>query len=425
MFFWICSSFLQKFYFCVSFLIIIMERENVGATNSSDSKLKSSYNFGKSFLGLDKCNACIGTSACKKFFKEEIRFQNWLAPHLRLPPADLQRYAGNHSDDGESWRPVEIYRLSSKSQHDLADKRICSTFTKKKLCSIEMILKKTKRFQKWKTAKRLTPDLVQGLPVQFLRCPSQRLLDRIIRRYTEVFDACSVYMTHLTDKDKMRLLYTLSVNAHPIVLQIFPGAEGWPFPKYLGSCGRLFVSTSSHPLISLNDSAPEIAADLVYQLLQTIHHLSNNDLNYFFYFTQIDGSTFGTFSDGRLFVRDTSSLGIIDLQNEKSDRDRNIEETDLFSCLSSDCPPILSSCSNITERQNLILVCKNILPYLLSGKFPGSTQQEIDKFIGVCSNNLINDLEAWKISEKLMNILRPWRACDPRFAYRYPECKYS
>lgn len=288
-----------------------------------------------------------------------------------------------------------------------------------------MILKKTKRFQKWKTAKRLTPDLVQGLPVQFLRCPSQRLLDRIIRRYTEVFDACSVYMTHLTDKDKMRLLYTLSVNAHPIVLQIFPGAEGWPFPKYLGSCGRLFVSTSSHPLISLNDSAPEIAADLVYQLLQTIHHLSNNDLNYFFYFTQIDGSTFGTFSDGRLFVRDTSSLGIIDLQNEKSGRDRNIEETDLFSCLSSDCPPILSSCSNITERQNLILVCKNILPYLLSGKFPGSTQQEIDKFIGVCSNNLINDLEAWKISEKLMNILRPWRACDPRFAYRYPECKYS
>ncbi|PIO22686.1 hypothetical protein AB205_0149700, partial [Aquarana catesbeiana] len=264
-----------------------------------------------------------------------------------------------------------------------------------------------------------------GLPVQFLRCPSQRLLDRIIRRYTEVFDACSVYMTHLTDKDKMRLLYTLSVNAHPIVLQIFPGAEGWPFPKYLGSCGRLFVSTSSHPLISLNDSTPEIAADLVYQLLQTIHHLSNNDLNYFFYFTQIDGSTFGTFSDGRLFVRDTSSLGIIDLQNEKSDRDRNIEETDLFSCLSSDCPPILSSCSNITERQNLILVCKNILPYLLSGKFPGSTQQEIDKFIGVCSNNLINDLEAWKISEKLMNILRPWRACDPRFAYRYPECKYS
>nr|DBA34057.1 TPA: hypothetical protein GDO54_001661 [Pyxicephalus adspersus] len=399
--------------------------ENVAATNSSISKLKSSYNFGKSFLGLDKCNVCVGTSACKKFFKEEIRFENWLAPHLRLPPADLQSFAGNHSDDGDSWRPVVISRLSSKSQHDLADKRICRTFTKKKSCSIEGILRKTERFQKWMNAKRLTPDLVQGLPVQFLRCPSQRLLDRIIRRYTEVFDAGSVYMTHFTDRDKLRLLYTLSVNAHPIILQIFPGAEGWPFPKYLGSCGRLYVSTSTHPLISYNNSAPEIAADLVYQLLQTIQHLSNNDLKYFFYFTHIDGDTFGTFSDGRLFIRDTSNLGIIDLQLEKTGRDRNTEEPDIFSCLSSDCPPVLSSCSNITEKQTLVLVCKNLLPYLISGKFPRSTQGEIDKVLGICSENLTTDQEARKISEKLMNILKPWRACDLRFAYRYPECKYS
>jgi hypothetical protein len=32
--------------------------------------------MGKTFLGLDKCNACIGTSICKKFFKEEIRSES-------------------------------------------------------------------------------------------------------------------------------------------------------------------------------------------------------------------------------------------------------------------------------------------------------------------------------------------------------------
>lgn len=31
------------------------------------------YGFGRSFLGLDKCNACVGTSICKKLFKEDIR----------------------------------------------------------------------------------------------------------------------------------------------------------------------------------------------------------------------------------------------------------------------------------------------------------------------------------------------------------------
>lgn len=62
--------------------------------------------------------------------------------------------------------------------------------------------------------------LPQGLSSPMLRCPSQRLLDRIVRRYAEVPDAGSIYMDHLTDRDKLRLLYTLAVNSHPILLQV-------------------------------------------------------------------------------------------------------------------------------------------------------------------------------------------------------------
>lgn len=39
-------------------------------------RVRSSYTLGRTFLGLDKCNACIGTSICKKFFKEEIRSES-------------------------------------------------------------------------------------------------------------------------------------------------------------------------------------------------------------------------------------------------------------------------------------------------------------------------------------------------------------
>ncbi|XP_069060289.1 divergent protein kinase domain 2B isoform X2 [Pleurodeles waltl] len=279
-----------------------------------EPRIKSSYSFGKTFLGLDKCNACIGTSMCKKFFKDEIRFENWLCPRLKLPSDYLQSYSGNYTDDSESWRQVEISRLMSKHQHDLSDKRICASISKIKSCSIEQVLMKTERFRKWSLAKRLTPDLVQGLPSPILRCPSQRLLDRIVRRYAEVLDAGSVFMDHFTDRDKMRLLYTLSINAHPIVLQIFPGSEGWPFPKYLGACGRLIVSTSTIPLKEFYNSTAEVAADLGYQLLRIIKSMRSNDMNYLFYFTHIEKDTFGVFSDGRLFIKNSSTVGIIDMQ---------------------------------------------------------------------------------------------------------------
>lgn len=100
----------------------------------------------------------------------------------------------------------------------------------------------------------------------------------------------------------------------PSHFQIFPGAEGWPLPKYLGSCGRFLVSTSTSPLQGFYSAAPDQAADLAYQLLGVLESLRNNDLNYFFYFTHVDAGTFGIFNNGHLFIRDASALGVIDRQ---------------------------------------------------------------------------------------------------------------
>uniref|UniRef100_A0A8C8YH57 Divergent protein kinase domain 2B n=1 Tax=Panthera leo TaxID=9689 RepID=A0A8C8YH57_PANLE len=124
-------------------------------------RIRTSYNFGRTFLGLDKCNACIGTSICKKFFKEEIRFDSRLASRVGLPPDPLPSYPANYSDDSKTWRPMEISRLVSKQESDISDRRICASAAAPKTCSIERILRKTGRFQKWLQAKRLTPDLVQ------------------------------------------------------------------------------------------------------------------------------------------------------------------------------------------------------------------------------------------------------------------------
>ncbi|KFO31504.1 divergent protein kinase domain 2B isoform X1 [Fukomys damarensis] len=388
-------------------------------------RVRTTYNLGRTFLGLDKCNACIGTSICKKFFKEEIRFDNSLASHLELPSEYLPSYPANYSDDSKTWRTVEISRLISRYQNEVSDMRICASISAPKTCSIERVLRKTERFQKWLRAKRLTPDLVQGLPSPLLRCPTQRLLDRVVRRYAEVADAGSIFMDHFTDRDKLRLLYTLAINTHPIVLQIFPGAEGWPLPKYLGSCGRLLISTSTRPLQEFFGAPPDQAADIAYQLLGVLESLRSNDLNYFFYFTHVDAGMFGIFNNGHLLIRDASALGVIDKQEGSQTATKTRENQDVFSCLVSGCQAQLPSCDTIAEKHNLVLVCQQLLPRLLQGKFPSPVQEEIDSAVAHCGKSSHPDSEVLWAASQLKDILRSLRTCDPRFAYRYPDCKYS
>ncbi|XP_053165353.1 divergent protein kinase domain 2B isoform X2 [Hemicordylus capensis] len=352
-------------------------------------------------------------------------FDSWLSSSLKLPPNYLPCYSGNYTDDSKSWRPVDISRLTTKYQHDQSDKRICTSLTHAKSCSIEQALWKTERFQKLLKAKRLTPILVQGLRTPMLRCPSQRLLDRIVRRYAEVPDAGSIYMEHFTDRDKLRLLYTLSVNSHPIILQIFPGAEGWPFPKYVGSCGRLIVTTSSRPLKDFYGSSLEVAADLALQLLAVLDSMRNNDLNYFFYFTHVDAGTFGIFNNGHLFIRDASTLGVIDKQEGSQLTSGQQGQKDIFSCLVADCQSVFPSCDSIKHTQSLIMVCEELLPKLLKGKFLPAVQEKIDSALSICANSLLTDQEVIMAAQGLVGILKPLQPCDSRFAYRYPDCKYS
>ncbi|XP_077845703.1 divergent protein kinase domain 2B isoform X3 [Macaca mulatta] len=331
------------------------------------SQVRTSYNFGRTFLGLDKCNACIGTSICKKFFKEEIRSDNWLASHLGLPPDFLLSYPANYSDDSKIWRPVEIFRLVSNYQNEISDRRICASASAPRTCSIERVLRKTERFQKWLQAKRLTPDLVQ----------------------------------------------------------IFPGAEGWPLPQYLGSCGRFLVSTSTRPLQEFYGAPPDQAADLAYQLLGVLESLRSNDLNYFFYFTHIDAGMFGVFNNGHLFIRDASAVGVIDKQEGSQEATRAGENKDIFSCLVSGCQAQLPSCESVSEKQSLVLVCQKLLPRLLQGRFPSPVQDDIDSALAQCGDSTRADPEVLGAASWLKHILRPLRTCDSRFAYRYPDCKYN
>ncbi|KAL2081360.1 hypothetical protein ACEWY4_023213 [Coilia grayii] len=389
------------------------------------------YGFGRSFLGLDKCNACVGTSICKKLFKEDIRFDRWLTSHLELPKASRQHYQGNLTDDSETWRPVVLSRLLSPQRHQLSDRSICSSAGRPPTCSIEAALRATPRFQSWARSHLLFPSMVQGLSAPLLRCPSQRLLDRVVRRYAEVLDVGSVQMKHFSDRDKLRLLYTLAVNQHPLVLQMFPGTEGWPFPRYHGSCGRLVVWAGSRPLSALYSAPLEQRVDAAYQLLHTAQALAANSLRFRLYYTWASEDTFGLAEDGRMLVMDASGIGVIDLQEGSLPDDlitgpANQTSVDVFSCLSGSCdrPP---PCSTVRPSQSFSLLCRNVLPRLLpssdlrSPRLPSHTAREL----ATCANATRPDREVAQAAHTLMDILRTMRPCSPRYGYRYPECIYN
>ncbi|KAL8190443.1 UNVERIFIED_CONTAM: hypothetical protein K2H54_054162 [Gekko kuhli] len=207
-------------------------------------------------------------------------------------------------------------------------------------------------------------------------------------------------------------------------LQIFPEAEGWPFPKYLGSCGRLIVSTSTRPLKEFYSVSPDVAADLALQLLAVIDSMMNNDLNYYFYFTHVDADTFGVFTNGYLFIRDASRLGIIDMQEVTTLMD-DLHEHDIFSCLAVDCQSVFPSCNSIKHTQSLIMVCEEVLPKLLKDKFLPSIQEEIDRAVATCANSFLAQQEVTTAAQKLAEILKPLQPCHSHFAYRYPDCKYN
>uniref|UniRef100_A0A8C0C1P4 Divergent protein kinase domain 2B n=1 Tax=Buteo japonicus TaxID=224669 RepID=A0A8C0C1P4_9AVES len=399
-------------------LVLALSCNPSAAATASPSAphIKPSYSFGRTFLGLDKCNACIGTSICKKFFKEEIRFDTWLSSRLKLPPSYLLSYSGNYTDDAKSWRLVDITRLTSKYRHDRADKRICTSLLKTKTCSLERALRRTRRFQKLENKHLCCIFLsLQGLSSPMLRCPSQRLLDRIVRRYAEVPDAGSIYMDHLTDRDKLRLLYTLSVNSHPILPHAPPLVPCW-HAWHVGS----FLTTTPPLVLTI-----AVAADLALQLLAVLRSMGTNDLNYFFYFTHVDAGTFGVFSNGHLFIRDASTLGIIDKEEGSQLIDGQQEYKDIFSCLTVDCQSAFVSCNSIREKHSLVMVCQELLPKLLKGKFLQPVQDKIDSFLQHCADGLTDDQGVDEAVAKLAELLKPLRSCDSRFAYRYPDCKYS
>jgi len=151
-------------------------------------------------------------------------------------------------------------------------------------------------------------------------CPTERLLEKIMDRYKEKLDA-----VNLSAIERMQLIVTIMLNQEPIIFQTFPQSEGWPFPAYVGACGRFVVVESGYrPLREFFEASWSIRANLALNVLLIAKKFTDNKSQYGLYWTDISYTTFGV-SEVSLDVveLDGRNIMVVDLYQIKEDQKRN------------------------------------------------------------------------------------------------------
>lgn len=128
-------------------------------------------------------------------------------------------YFAQYGEPREGTRRVVLKRLGSNQELAEIDQKICKRATGRPRCDLIQAMYKTEFARINGDVRLLTPEVVEGWS-DLVHCPSQRLLDRVVRRYAETKDSGSFLLKNLKDTERMQLLMTLAFNPEPLVLQV-------------------------------------------------------------------------------------------------------------------------------------------------------------------------------------------------------------
>lgn len=192
------------------------------------------------FLQLNKCPACFGTSWCRRFLNGQVVFEAWgrlrLLDFLNVKNVYFAQY-GEPREGGR--RRVVLKRLGSQRELAQLDQSICKRATGRPRCDLLQAMPRTEFARLNGDVRLLTPEAVEGWS-DLVHCPSQRLLDRLVRRYAETKDSGSFLLRNLKDSERMQLLLTLAFNPEPLVLQVGVerdrGSSSREGPRGKGGC---------------------------------------------------------------------------------------------------------------------------------------------------------------------------------------------
>ena len=261
----------------------------------------------ESFLEIAKCPACFGVSMCPSFYNGEIALGTWSQFSAAMNVNSKNVYNANYKDKevrkvmisyhsscysfmslqvvlkklGHDFKLSKLDKYIQLHSHSAAEHTLLSehedvatairTLTLRYVMSSyepDRIGKNGKSVHHLKIfesaaniSRVMEPDFNGS---ELLTCPSQRKIDifedRVFAKSQGLYRLTFLYnfMTMLLlNSEPLVFQVFVSCFLFPCptvhnslnILQTFPAEEGWPFPVYLGACGRLVVEENVGPTL--------------------------------------------------------------------------------------------------------------------------------------------------------------------------------
>jgi len=233
-------------------------------------------------------------------------------------------------------KAVILKKLASNQVIAVWEERICSLAHQSPGCEISKAAVKslTASGSKWLTS------YVNGMSY-LTSCPTERLLEKIMDRYCEKLDAIN-----LSARERIQLILTIMLNQEPVIFQTFPQSEGWPFPTYVGACGRFVAVESGYRLLhEFYEATWSDRAHLALKLLLIARKFTDNKSQYGLYWTDISYATFAVNETSLdVVVVDGNSIMVVDLYQIKEEKRRNWDH------------PLYSQFDNCIDKYVIIVI---------------------------------------------------------------------
>ncbi|XP_078661008.1 divergent protein kinase domain 2A-like [Branchiostoma floridae x Branchiostoma belcheri] len=267
----------------------------------------------KHFLGDFYCPACFGDSLCKDFDKK-FQFPNAgrtspLAQngvYFGLKAANKEPIVGKLLVEAE--RYGKFHQFACQGKDSLLEGDSCDVNGAiVELLKQDLTVARLREF-----AAEMDPNEEEEYSI--LRCLSERFLQQAKSAYD--IDKDNVLSTN----ESAKLLTTFLLNPEPIIFQVFHYNQGWPFPSFLGACGRMAVfEHSGSPLRYYYEDTWETRMKLTLKVLELVDKLTNNDQGWVIMPTDLGYDNIVVNSEWELYVIDVEDVVILDLASMPGD----------------------------------------------------------------------------------------------------------
>ncbi|CAN7996324.1 unnamed protein product [Ixodes hexagonus] len=360
-----------------------------------------------SFHEFHKCPACYGDGLCPLL--QNLELEGWSSRTA------LRRFNVKNVFFGE-WNNTRV--VAKKLAHDTelvdADSKLCRPTSHR--CNVAAAMRDklgggdpVAALLSFMSSVRTDQDITA--------CPSRRLVRRVLSAVEANFLAVAHRKGGLNPAQVVA--FTASVNPEPLILQAFPRREGWPFPEFHGSCGRVVVeSYEGRPLSHFESSDWLVRAHLANQLLGLAQLLTENPTEFALYLTDVSMDNFAVDATGRVTVIDVENVVVVDRkevkEGHKTGWDRRYEhlEEACHDCLSFSSEDL---CSHHLADHNHFAVCSGLLAprafYSSAGGLLHSVPADVERqhnlsaLLAACDRPLGHNQTRFEAASKLRKAL--------------------